>query len=247
MFIGSRKEYNSNTYKFVKKIIEYIQSHCLVEVEYIFPKTYSFDGVDGSDYMFQNACDGQDDQLHVIAKKIIQSDFFILASPVYAHAVSGDTKNLIDRLSYWSHIMRLAGKGSAVFSTNMSNGHDTVINYLEKVLTSFGSYVVVKYNISTHTPPELYNDGYVAAVSKTMAIQIINCLDEGVEILNQHEHLFQSLKETMLFYKKHNMNNGEWQFWDKHRLFECKNYAEVIDYMKKGEKEFEKSDSYRAI
>ena len=233
IFIGSRKEKSSNTYAFIHKIILSIQSQQSVEVEYIFPQTYYFSGVDGSDYMFRYAKDNQNDEFSIIKSKILKADFLILASPVYAHAVSGDVKNLIDRLSYWAHIIRLAGKGSAVFSTNMSNGHNSVIDYLEKVLTSFGSYVVAKYNISTHTPPELNNQIYMDAVSKIMGQQIMTCLSEGVVVLEQHEQLFKSLKETMLFYKKNCINTGEWQFWDRHKLFECKDFTEVIDQMKR--------------
>ena len=235
IFIGSRRKYNSNTYKFICQIIRYIQQRVEINVEFVFPDTYSFGEANGSEDMFQYAKDCQNDQLQILINKIIESDFFILASPVYAHAVSSDTKKLIDRLSYWSHLLMLAGQGSAVFSTNMSNGHNSVIDYLSNILTAFGSYVAVKYNVSTHVPPELDDVLYMEAVCKTLGMQIISVLENGVQVLEQHERLFTSLKEQMLYYKEKGLRKGEWQYWENKGYIECDSFNEVIDLNRKGE------------
>ncbi|WP_375708425.1 hypothetical protein [Paenibacillus albidus] len=116
------------------------------------------------------------------------------------HHVSGDTKVLLDRLGYWGHLMRLAGKGSMVLTTTMSNGHETGINYLYKVLTSFGSKVIAKYNASTQYPDQLFNEQWMTATTEILSSAILDTLEKGITSDNNLELLFKSLKPLMIYY-----------------------------------------------
>ncbi|MRX74018.1 hypothetical protein GJU40_17970 [Bacillus lacus] len=53
-------------------------------------------------------------------------------------------KAVVERLSYWGHLFRLAGKPCIVMATADTNGVNIVSDYLEKVANVMGLNVVDK-------------------------------------------------------------------------------------------------------
>lgn len=78
------------------------------------------------------------DDISLLENKILSSDIFIVASPVYLHYMSGDLKMILDRLSWWAHTLRLQGKPVVVLSTNGSNGETSVTEPLSEIMTVMG-------------------------------------------------------------------------------------------------------------
>ncbi|WP_067839404.1 flavodoxin family protein [Amphibacillus sediminis] len=230
VYVASRRHKRSHTYYFAEKVIESVEKLTEINYEIFTPSNVNIEYCSGCQYCFKHAhcIKSNKDDMDMIEDKLIKADFIIFASPVYVHNVSADMKNLIDRIGYWGHLLKLAGKGSAVLTTNMSNGHDTAADYLDKVLTSFGSTVVAKYNAATNYPDQLNNPDWLAAVCEIISLSIVDCLENGVESNPALEALFTSLKEMMILYKEHGINEGEWRYWEENNLFDYDSFASVL-------------------
>lgn len=82
--------------------------------------------------------DSQDD-MPKLKEKMKECDVLLLGSPVYLWEMSGITKSVIDRISYWSHRFELLGKPCAVFtSTDTSHGAEVADN-LRLLMTFMGA------------------------------------------------------------------------------------------------------------
>ncbi len=69
--------------------------------------------------------DSQDD-MGFLKQKLLDCDILFIGSPVYMGGMSAITKNVIDRIAYWSHRFELTGKVGAVFATtSASYGSET--------------------------------------------------------------------------------------------------------------------------
>lgn len=82
------------------------------------------------------------DDTNLIKNELLEADLIFLVSPVYSHNVSGDMKNLIDRISYWAHIFKLSGKPIILLASAESNGAKYVINYMNRVFTAMGATII---------------------------------------------------------------------------------------------------------
>ena len=72
--------------------------------------------------------DKTDDMLK-LKEKMKECDVLLFGSPVYLWEMSGITKSVLDRISYWSHRFDLLGKPCAVFtSTDTSHGAEVADN-----------------------------------------------------------------------------------------------------------------------
>ena len=124
----------------------------------------------------------------------MSADMIILGSPVYAHNVSGDMKILIDRISYWLHSMKLNKKYAAVISTTESNGHLTVIDYLEKIMCILGCKTLFEINCARFHPDEYYNENWLFKKVDDLSGQIIKALYEPIISNDLLENVFQNAK-----------------------------------------------------
>jgi len=79
------------------------------------------------------------DDMKDIKKEMLLSDCIIFVSPVYVHHVTGNMKIFIDRIGYWTHLMKLRGKFSMSVSVSSNNGNAFVNDYLDKVLMYLGT------------------------------------------------------------------------------------------------------------
>ncbi|WP_352420133.1 flavodoxin family protein [Proteiniborus sp.] len=228
-YIGSRRGESSNTYKFAKSVLDFVSANCDSTYEIIRPEDFLINECEGCQVCFREGYCIKDDDIKLIKNKLLGADFIVLASPVYVHNISGDLKVLIDRLGYWTHLLKLAGKGSAVLTTNMSNGHNTALNYLEMVLTSLGSQVVTKYNASSHYPNQLNDEKWIKASSNIIGYSIIDSLEHGVKSTQKLESLFLTLKEMMIKYREYKINYGEWSYWNDMGYFDCENFSELLE------------------
>ena len=79
------------------------------------------------------------DDMPKLKEKMKECDVLLFGSPVYLWEMSGITKSVIDRISYWSHRLELLGKPCAVFTTmDMSHGAEVADN-LRLLMTFMGA------------------------------------------------------------------------------------------------------------
>ena len=136
VLIGSRQK-DGNTAGFAKQITDRLDKEKF-EVEYAYPQDFKIAPCIGCSKCFvRTECVSKDD-LEILHNKILESDLFIIASPVYMHYFTADLKLIIDKSSWWAHTLRLQGKPIVVLSTCETNGHKTVIKPLSKIMTYMG-------------------------------------------------------------------------------------------------------------
>lgn len=227
-YVGSRQE-SSRIVRYTKEIIENVKSdyESSLSIDFVTPNEFEVLPATGCKTCFlKGKCPTENilgDQAAIVKNKILESDLFIIASPVYSHNVSGDMKNLIDRISYWDHIFALAAKPVVILSTADSNGANYVIDYLQKVMIVMGASVVTS-EYFLNTEPET-----VEKKIEQVAVQII----ESINMLGTfqptegQERLFQIYKSLIYNYPKQHF---EYKYWKSNGLF---NEETLQDYFRK--------------
>ncbi|HBF6023012.1 TPA: flavodoxin family protein [Clostridioides difficile] len=231
-YIGSRKGTKSNTYKFISQILEVTkQKFNSIEYEIITSNQLNIQPCNGCDTCFETAECPYDkyDDMGKLRQKIINSDFVIFGSPVYAHNVSGDLKIFFDRSSSWMHTMRLHGKGSMVCTTTSTSGHTTSLDYMSKIMNHYGSNLVAKYNCSVDYPEELYNEDWMGNTTELLSEEIIKSISNPQKSNSNLEYIFKSLKEIMSKCKDNNIENGELEYWKESRLIDYNTFQDFLD------------------
>lgn len=94
-------------------------------------------------------CPNEDDA-HLLLKKMLESDGIIFASPVYINQITGYLKMFFDRSSHFIHCLRLLGKYTGAVATSGSGPQEAVLNYLEHFPTICGAQHVG--GVSTAVP-----------------------------------------------------------------------------------------------
>ena len=150
--VGSRKGENSNTAKLCRQVIATAQQQCgedKITAEILTSDQWGIHACLSCGTCFQQGYCPQDEQdgMRVIREKLLLSDGILLASPVYAAAVSGDMKQLIDRLSFWLHTMPLIGKTTVLLSTADSNHGDSAISYMRQLTEKMGAITAASHNV----------------------------------------------------------------------------------------------------
>lgn len=144
LFILGSRNSTSKELALAKLVSEKLDSSPY-SVEIITPNDWKLNPVmDGKIFItgIDEADSIQDDDGTKLKNKLLDSDLIILATPVYAHAVSSDIKLLIERISGWLHIFRLLGKPGISVVAASNNGFTEVQDYLEFIMASLGIEVV---------------------------------------------------------------------------------------------------------
>ena len=152
IYIGSRRKTTSNTFKFINLTLNKLckKSATPLKYEIFTPTNTSINNCEGCLNCFNSGVCFQDklDDMEVIKNKLLNSDFIIFATPIYSNFVTADMKCFIDRLSYWTHLMILAGKPAIALTTSNGNGCEYTLNYMHTIMSHLGLDVVKKINIT---------------------------------------------------------------------------------------------------
>lgn len=229
--IGSRRK-NGNTAKFVNSICEKFDSS-EVEKEIIFPQDLSLRPCLGCNECFINACCDLEDDMVSLRDKILKSDAFIIASPVYIHNISADLMLILERISWWTHILCLSGKPVVALSTCSGNGFDTVISLLEKYLTMMGGNVIVKKNASEF-PHQIHSNEWLKQTSQEIYEEMNKYLQLPPQSSRMLERAFEINKsrimEQMAYEDEHNVELGECRYWRESGMIGFNCFQDYLDY-----------------
>lgn len=225
ILIGSRRKRGS-TYKFANSIVSNLIDY---EIEYCFPQDLNIRPCVGCHNCFQKAKCVLRDDISLLENKILSSDIFIVASPVYLHYMSGDLKMILDRLSWWAHTLRLQGKPVVVLSTNGSNGETSVTEPLSEIMTVMGGNVIANANASQF-PNQINDESWISEVSLQIVDRIKQhslhspCSNQYLEkafIAQKYNILQQKEMSTLL----PEYEFGELKFWEKTGMLNFDTFA----------------------
>lgn len=147
-------------------------------------------------------------------------DYLILGSPTYQHNVSGDMKNIMDRLAYWGHLFHLAGKPGFAFVSATTNGFTNVGDMLEKFLEGLGVVTGKTVYDTTSSPFE-----YELAMKK--ASEIAEALHSSTIFTpnKDQEIAFQIYKSSFIH---RDDSDYEYRYWKEHGMFDCGSLSEYF-------------------
>lgn len=233
-YVGSQKGKNSYTWKLTKNILEQVISLSDGQIHYklISADQIKIDFCAGCKCCFENGFCPQDasDSMESIKEEMVQSDLIILASPVYAHNVTGNMKVFIDRLSYWMHIFGLAGKFGITVSTSESNGNEYVNSYLNKFMQYCGIKVICHFKAMQMINPLTTNNTFsnldIMPISRLICDYLIN--NHQMSATDFQETIFQTFKNYMLTVKENNIQNSETEYWEDHGYFDADSYNTIL-------------------
>jgi len=90
------------------------------------------------------------DDMVKIKKIMTESDLIFFITPVYGMNISSIMSKVIERISYWLHDFRLAGKQVVLIVITDRNSGKYVLNYLEFISNSLGLQTIAKMSIKSH-------------------------------------------------------------------------------------------------
>lgn len=242
--IGSRQK-KGNTITFVKKITEKLNKD-KYEIEYGFPQDYNIKPCIGCNTCFTNCKCVSNDELEVLQMKILSADLFIIASPVYMHYFTGDLKIIFDKLSWWTHTLRLQGKPVIILSTCCTNGHMTVIKPLGELLSYMGGNVIATAN-AAQLPNQINNNKWLEEVSTEIVNRIEANIDlppqsnKDIEKIFKNQKYIVSLQKEM--YKDAGIEPAEYGYWVKTGMINFGTFEEYLRVVSGGSEVNESSFS----
>ncbi|MCP1111549.1 multimeric flavodoxin WrbA [Lachnospiraceae bacterium PF1-21] len=214
-YVGSMQGEESRTYLYTKKLLDSIKiEEPKIEYKIFTAKDYNILPCEGCGYCFKhNICrQNEKDKMEDLLKNILDANLVIMGSPVYAHNVSGIMKNVIDRMSYWIHTMRLSGKYGMAISTYESNGENIVIDYLDNVMSQMGIKVIEKMSISSS---ELADISVLDRSVYKTGVSIIENLKSTVKTSEKLEDIFMSRKRMFKYYKQLGYDTELSKYWER--------------------------------
>jgi|GEM_PF-5783404 len=241
VLVGSRAERNSNTGKLCAAFLDALKKNSLnkgflIQSEILYPADWKIKPCRSCGTCFQKGyCPlDQKDGMAMLKNKIRECDGIIFASPVYAAAVSGDMKLLVDRLAGWLHTMPLIGKTAGIFSTADSNNGDAVTSYLNKMVGFMGACIVVSQNVFIHYgTPLLKDNDKLNSILNEGAVNFWNGMSGKMEYSLEQEKYFRI--QNLRFHKLLELEQqypglcfGEKRIWEEQGYFKYNSLQEII-------------------
>lgn len=236
-YVGSGKDCNSYTFKLTKAILDKVvsSSHGKIQYTLLSPEKVNINFCVGCKCCFEKGFCPLDskDSMDFIKKELIKSDLIILASPVYSHNLTGHMKVFIDRLTYWMHIFRLAGKLGITISTSDSNGNEYVNQYLNKFMQYCGIYILCNFKAVQMLNP-LINDTFtnldIESVSKIICDYLLN--NHEIKASTFQEAIYQNFKNYLLQLKESDVKNYEISYWEENGYLNANSFTSILCKLK---------------
>ena len=212
LVINGSRNYVSKGYKIISKIQKGLDSNKF-EMVLFDPNKLQLEFCRGCKNCFNTGKCPLDlkDSGKLLKDSMIEADFIIFLSPVYAHNVSGDIKDIIARLSYWLHLFPLLGKPGIIVTTTDTNGHKPVEEYLEHTVCLWGIDIILKENF--------YNT-YSQQNIESRIEKIVNVINQMnfskmPHFTSYQEAAFQNYKFAFSL----NKETEEHRYWEENGLF----------------------------
>jgi len=104
-----------------------------------------------------------DDDAQEIFALMQEADGIVLGSPVYLLSITGQLKQLLDRLTDAIHCQMLSGKYGCAVVTTGSGADQEVLTYLSRTLNMFGVTVVGGERVAMASGPEAFMEAVADA------------------------------------------------------------------------------------
>lgn len=135
----------------------------------------------------------------------------------------------IDRMAYQSHFLSLQGKRTVVISTCSSNGHNTVINEISKIIQILGGSVITKSNAAWAIPNQLNNLEWLENKTDDIAKDIFESLNGSFKISQFTQNIFETYRNKMKHFISLDLSNHEVEFWKNTGMINYDSFQEYCN------------------
>lgn len=176
-------------------------------------------------YACKFPCIIEDDDFNMIGEKILESNGFIIVTPIYWYSVSGVLKNFIDRMTSFENMIfhsgrsLLEGKIAGFIASGNDSGGIHVIAYLMVTLNSMGVHIPAWALAYSHEREDVlkdeqaikdsYNVGYIVAKTAYILRDIKEWYQPGIDpgIMKEislseiNKYITQKVERKKMFHK----------------------------------------------
>ncbi len=235
VYIGNHR-IKSNTRNYIDKMLKSIKlKHLNVSATVYDVENTKINKCLGCEKCFStsNCLLDDTDDMKIIKEKMVESDFIILATPIYAINVSANMKVFLDRLSSWAHLLALRGKAGICIATSSGNGVHFTLSYMSTVMSFLGINVIDKYNIFTTVNHTFLDDDFMNKKILEFSNFIENSIndDSNIQTNETLEKIFLNMQKYMKSLE--GTNRSEYKYWLKNKMFEFETYSSFLEYEKK--------------
>ncbi len=162
------------------------------------------------------------DSMKLIKYELMSADIIVFLSPIYFGNVSGGIKCLFDRLSYWAHLMFLAGKIGIGIVVSDGNSSAVGSEYLSVVMESLGLSVVDNISLLRKTA---INAAALDSVLQTIVTSTLSSISSEFFPITER----QRMQFLTLAKKIENRGAGsEYEYWLANDLFKYSTFDELV-------------------
>lgn len=143
------------------------------------------------------------DDMPLLRHKFLGADIIFFCTPVYLWEMSGMCKSVIDRITFWSHRMELAGKAAVTLAcTDTSTGPDLEKRF--KDLFSFtGAAVVNGITVRKYGPLNKPGSDELNALMEKTAQMLLEAADDPAPYITElQEQQYRNLAKSAMSMKK---------------------------------------------
>ena len=135
------------------------------------------------------------DDMAKLKSKFLEADIIFFGTPVYLWEMSGMAKSVLDRISYWTHRLELAGKIGVTFDTTSSSHGPEVAENLKKLLEFTGMNVVSTAYALSDGHPTLYYKKDMDPIYDEICDRLLEAWrDPTAFITEDNENVFLNIK-----------------------------------------------------
>lgn len=224
VYNGSFRENNSFGELYFKQLKKSFENKDDVEFYYHNAKNTKINQCLGCKYCFEHLeCKIKDD-MYLLKGEMLTSDVIVLISPVFLHNVSGSTKAFIDRISYWTHLMRLTGKFGVIVSVADGTGNEFVNSYLKKIFMYLGILIIDEISLQLLN---ITTDSIKDSAEKTAKILTKSLSCNNFVIPQFQELIFKYYKDV---FSNFQINTVESQYWINNGYLKFDTFQEFFTY-----------------
>lgn len=226
VYTGSPRGDRSHTHRVIQKILQKASESMELTIDAYTPHNSKIAHCLGCTRCFNlGTCPLDDkDDFKVIKQKMLEADVILFGTPIYSANVSADFKVFMDRLAYWTHLLRLCGKPTMNIMTSCGNGVHLCKTYLSLLTPFLGGHEVATENINIFSEEDLESDATRTKV-EDLANQLVEALKGEKTYSEKLNTVFNNMKGNLKFYEAD--PNYEYEYWKQNGLFEMNRFEEL--------------------
>ncbi|MBQ3339205.1 MAG: flavodoxin family protein [Atopobiaceae bacterium] len=240
-FIGSAAGDASHTKELSDRLAKVLSEQADVRGETISYECMTADNLRISFCRSCNSCFGTGtcplddaDDIGDLKRRMLEADIILFGTPVYLAEMSGAAKCVLDRISFWSHRLELAGKADMALVTASNNHGPEVEQRLRELLQLMGLSMPEGLCLQLHARPHLGNPEEAEPLIADAAARLLDAWDDPAACLTELQELYwkglalKTRRAMMRHYLSGAKVSAETLVLDERRIASYESFADYV-------------------